>query len=410
MVDCDVLLAAKENIQPLAKGRRATALSAVFSTPLLRRDMHLARQREMHKQQVKAALSVADPLKLLDTYDQFVNWTIESYPQGDSAESGIVELLEEATRLLKERYSPDIYQIETYLRLWLLYADYVERPLVVYGFLMANNIGTDYSTFYECYADDLERSKRCVIQSMTILLYLTRLFRFKEADEIYNLGIARKATPITRLETRYRSFKRRMLTSNNPGSNLAAERTSSSSRAMPSAQRKKILGVSGQSASDSGQVLPLGNTAPLKPKPKANSCFVFSDETGSGEESSTLSPWADIGTKQYRKKENTREVTKAGDGVPLQSQKSRRVVSAPIRNTFVPFNDEESGDAVIEGLPAHSDGPLGLIPNSPNRHEVTGLQDLEDDSMNSLLRAKAQHQLTESEALKKDPLKNYQKP
>jgi hypothetical protein len=201
-----------------------------------------------------------------------------------------------------------------------------------------------------------------------------------------------------------------MLTSNNPGPNLAAdESSSSSSQARPPAQQKKILGVSGQSASGSRQVLPLGNTAPLKPKPKANSCLVFSDETGSGEESSTLSLWTDIGTKQSRKKENTREVTKAGDGVPLQSQKSRRVVSAPIRSTFVPFKDEESGDAVIEGLPARLDGLLGLIPNSPNRHETPALQDSGDDPINSLLRAKAQHQLTESEALKKDPLKNYQK-
>jgi len=161
VVDCDVLLAAKENIKPLHKGRRATALSAVFSTPLVRRDMQLTRQREAYKQEVKAALQGADPLTLLNAYDQFINWTIESYPQGDSAESGIVELIEEATRLLKERHSPSINQNETYLRMWLLYADYIERPLIVYAFLLTNEIGTEHSAFYESYADDLERVKRC---------------------------------------------------------------------------------------------------------------------------------------------------------------------------------------------------------------------------------------------------------
>ena len=35
IVDCDVLEAAKENIQPLAAGRRVTALSAILSTPQL---------------------------------------------------------------------------------------------------------------------------------------------------------------------------------------------------------------------------------------------------------------------------------------------------------------------------------------------------------------------------------------
>jgi hypothetical protein len=162
IVDCDVLLAAKENIQPLTKGRRATALSAVFSTPLVRRDVQLARQREVHKQEVTTALREGGPQKLLEAYEQFINWTIESYPQGDSAESGIVELIEEATRLLKERHSPVINQNETYLRMWLLYAEYVERPLIVYSFLLSNEIGTEHSVFYESYADDLERTKRHV--------------------------------------------------------------------------------------------------------------------------------------------------------------------------------------------------------------------------------------------------------
>jgi hypothetical protein len=160
VVDCDILLASKENIQPLAKGRRATALSAVFSTPLARRDTHLAKQRELHRQQINATLEDADCRKLLDAYDQFINWTIESYPQGDSAESGIVELLEEATRILKNKQSPTINQNETYLRMWLLYADYTERPTIVYTFLLANEIGTDHSIFYESYSDDLERLKR----------------------------------------------------------------------------------------------------------------------------------------------------------------------------------------------------------------------------------------------------------
>lgn len=155
-----MLLASKENIQPLHKGRSARVLSAVFSTPLIRRDAHLAKQREWHKLQVKEAQDEPNPLRLLEAYDQFINWTIENYPQGESADSGIVELIEEATRLLKEKDSPAINQNETYLRMWLLYADYVERPTIVYAFLLSNEIGTNHSIFYESYADELERFKR----------------------------------------------------------------------------------------------------------------------------------------------------------------------------------------------------------------------------------------------------------
>jgi len=389
VVDCDVLLAAKENIQPLHKGRRATALSAVFSTPLVRRDMQLTRQREAHKQEVKVALQGADPQKLLDAYDQFINWTIESYPQGDSAESGIVELIEEATRLLKERHSLSINQNETYLRMWLLYADYVERPLIVYAFLLSNEIGTEHSAFYESYADDLERAKR-----------------FKEADDIYSLGIARKAEPFIRLDTRYRSFKRRMLNNSNPTAlddGQSEEPSSSGLNSRPPPQRK-VLGDSGRTFGGSGGLL--GSGLSIKPKPKPNSCFVFSDQTATGGDAVEPSPWSDLGTKQSRKKENTRPVTKAGDGVPLSGSKpARRVVSAPIRGSFVPFEDDESEYPSMEGLPERAGGLSELLP--PAESGADAQFGSEQGSSGSLLQAKAPNQVTESEALKKDPLKNY---
>jgi Mad3/BUB1 homology region 1 len=158
-----VLAAIKENIQPLQKGRRATALnSAIFSTPHAQRDTILSKKRASFRLQATQALEDVDEDEggedPLDVYSRFVAWTLESYPQGQSAESGLLELLEEATRQLRDRekYKQD----HQYLKLWTLYAGYVKKPAIIYPYLLANEIGTDFTQLYEVYAQVLERDGR----------------------------------------------------------------------------------------------------------------------------------------------------------------------------------------------------------------------------------------------------------
>ena len=159
VVDCDVLEAAKENIQPIAKGRRVTALSAILSTPHAQRDSRLASARNRLRINVEVALEDEDD-DPLEAYCRFVNWTVESYPQGHSAESGLLELLEEATRVLKNdregKWKDDI----RYLKLWVLYASYVEKPAIIFKFCMVNEIGTTHALLYEEYALALEKAGR----------------------------------------------------------------------------------------------------------------------------------------------------------------------------------------------------------------------------------------------------------
>lgn len=159
VVDCDVLEAAKENIQPIAKGRRVTALSAILSTPHAQRDSRLASARNRHRINVEVALEDEDD-DPLEAYCRFVEWTVESYPQGHSAESGLLELLEEATRVLKSdrdgKWKDDI----RYLKLWVLYASYVEKPAVIFKFCMVNEIGTTHAQLYEEFALALEKAGR----------------------------------------------------------------------------------------------------------------------------------------------------------------------------------------------------------------------------------------------------------
>lgn len=162
VVDCDVLEAAKENIQPIAKGRRVTTLSAILSTPHAQRDSRLASARNKHRINVEVALEDDDD-DPLEAYCRFVNWTVESYPQGHSAESGLLELLEEATRVLKNdrggKWKDDI----RYLKLWVLYASYVEKPAVIFKFCMVNEIGTTHALLYEEFALALEKAGRYVV-------------------------------------------------------------------------------------------------------------------------------------------------------------------------------------------------------------------------------------------------------
>lgn len=160
VVDGDLIEAAKENIQPLASGRRATTLSAVLSTPHAQRESKLAAARNRLRINVEIALEDDDD-NPLEAYCQLIYWTLENYPQGHSAESGLLELLEEATRVLKDHRDGIWREDLRYLKLWVLYANYVEMPTVIYRFLLANEIGTTFTLLYEEYAAVLERSGRC---------------------------------------------------------------------------------------------------------------------------------------------------------------------------------------------------------------------------------------------------------
>jgi checkpoint serine/threonine-protein kinase len=97
-----------------------------------------------------------DPLAL---YDRFVKWIFDEYPHEHLASSGLIELLEEATRRYKDdsSYKSDL----RYLKLWALYASLVDKPSVVYKFILTNGIGTVYALLFEDYALTLERDGRC---------------------------------------------------------------------------------------------------------------------------------------------------------------------------------------------------------------------------------------------------------
>ncbi|KDQ58570.1 hypothetical protein JAAARDRAFT_128265 [Jaapia argillacea MUCL 33604] len=433
IVDCDVLEAAKENIQPLASGRRATTLSAILSTPHSQRDARLASTRNRLRINVEVALEDEDD-DPLDAYCQLVYWTVENYPQGHSAESGLLELLEEATRVLKDDRDGKWRNDLRYLKLWTLYASYVERPAIIYKFLMANEIGTDFALMYEEYALALERSGRRT-----------------EADEIYLLAIARQASPLDRLKNKHREFQKRMMVSAPAANPPPAAAPESSSRT-----RRAALATTSTStpASEQGDVFSTA-AAPTRAPPNAR-MQIFVDPTGSQSSSSETNPYPELGTRKSRVKENIPEVKKAA-GTTIRAGSSRRTASgsstsrsggAPSR--IMVFRDPEPGSEEATAAeaaemppppvpvskkkekdkPAVPQTPSKSTGFSPFRDEPGGVPStpsftpFRDESApttpshprtpvsESVMRAKRAGEAdvgpsSEAEALRKNPLKNY---
>ncbi|KAJ3840030.1 Mad3/BUB1 homology region 1-domain-containing protein [Lentinula raphanica] len=411
MVDCDVLEAAKENIQPLATGRRVTSLSSVLATPHAQRESKLAATRHRLRMNVEMALEDEedDPL---EAYWILVNWTLENYPQGHSAESGLLELLEEATRTLKDDRGGKWRGELKYLKLWMLYASFVENPSIIYRFLLANEIGTDIAVLYEEYAAILERDGRRT-----------------EADDVYCLGIARKASPLEHLKSRYQDFQKRMMSSALPQIPIA-------SAVPPTSTTRRAL-ITTSTAADIPPAPSVPRTRPHANRPNAP-IPIFVDPSGSAARSAELevNAWPDIGTRKSRIKENVPEKKKMAGTTVKQAGKTKRLASGPTLSKIMPYRDPDPEEMPPPPLPASS---VSRIPSTPAK-ESSFTPSVDDDSKaaipstpkftpfrdetaaciassavpDSVMKPKKavsvvqpQTPSSEAEALRKDPLKNH---
>ncbi|EJC98244.1 uncharacterized protein FOMMEDRAFT_171179 [Fomitiporia mediterranea MF3/22] len=389
IIDCDILEAAKENIQPLASGRRVTALASVLKTPHGIRNAKLEATRERLRERVREAQARVDKLKtlndqaekeayegsragedvddrdeedeeeegdedeeftleeaeaiLLDAYVRLVTWIIEHYPRGQSAASGILEQLEEATRAM--RHSEYAKGDPRYLNLWIRYASYVDHPEVIYEFLLANDIGTKWAKLYEEYASLLEK-----------------INRRPKADEIYLLGIARKAEPLEHLERRHRDFQKRMMVAaplpetDSPTN----EETSTTTPSAPSAPGRRPLAESKSTSAASSTPLTSASSAfDVFSAPSSSSSIapgtsqgrarpngripVYVDPEGKSEKAPG-NAWPELGTRAERIKENRRVPEKMQGAVLKQKgaakaatmEAAARARAAP---KFVPYRD-----------------------------------------------------------------------
>ncbi|VDC05703.1 unnamed protein product [Peniophora sp. CBMAI 1063] len=397
IVDGDLIEAAKENIQPLARGRRATTLAAALSTPHAQREAKLASTRNRLRINVEVALEDEDDDPLA-AYCEFIYWTVENYPEGHSAESGLLELLEEATRVLKDDRDGAWRGDIRYLKLWVLYASFVEKPTVIYRFLLANDIGVNHALLYEEFAAVLERAGRK-----------------QAADETYLLGINRRAEPAERLTTKHREFQKRMMLAA-----TAPARPPSPPRAIATAGARKVLGESSTAkttkrtpavASSGSNAIASSSTAP---RPNAR-VQIFVDPSGdeaaaAAEDGRT--PWDELGGRKTRVKENVpgvakmggtklkqRTVSGGGSKIPVfrdSTPEAAPPAKPPAKGGFAPFRDEPE----VPATPSSKFTPFRDEPTTPSSRAA--------QAPDSVMKAKPTKSLSShGDALRKDPFMNY---
>ncbi|KAG4303472.1 hypothetical protein PCK1_000436 [Pneumocystis canis] len=161
----------KENIEPLRQGRSVKSLAKVFSEDPCSLKIKKEQERCTFENEIDGSDDLDDPL---DVWVKYIKWTNETYPHGQSAESGLVPLLERCIRQFMgvPHYKDD----PRYLKVWIQYVKYIDDPRELFCFLAYNDIGQTLSTFYEEYASFLETNGRT-----------------SQANEIYQLGIERRA-------------------------------------------------------------------------------------------------------------------------------------------------------------------------------------------------------------------------
>lgn len=246
----------------------------------------------------------------------------------------------------ERRYATDI----RYLKLWLLYAKYVDSPREIFRFLEANEIGSHAAVFYEEWAAIEEAAAN-----------------YKEADVIFNLGVARRAEPLSRLQKKRDAFQARMLL-------------------IPAEERSRSTSSNARSALAMSQpaIQPLQTNSVSKANGSAFA--VFSDDS---ENRATASTWDDFGTRDSRRRENHMEGTKwAGEKLPMRPASNQPQLGEKLEV----YRDEVGGmilDFYRADLFQDADQPAATSHDAPS----LGFKSIRAPS--------------EAEALRANPFKHY---
>ncbi|KAJ2082583.1 protein kinase [Coemansia sp. RSA 988] len=395
----------KENIQPLRRGRSASTLALLYGKdnnseslnsntrhslqpkrPLQQSNtdgmegLRVSSQLQERNAQFQAEIAAMDPVESddpLDVYFRYVQWLFEVFPQAYGQQT-LIRVVERPLRLFREqgRYRNDT----RYVKMWIWYTGIItEGQEAVFQFLVANGVGDSLAVLYEEYAKLLEGAGK-----------------IRKADEIYQLGIARKAQPLARLERRYDEFQRRVMArtirdveqqqqqtaaSNNVELQGATHgRQSNNENTNPSGSHRTMLGTkrSGRSVrSATANTLPasrrgLPEAQETGARPNAR-IAVFSDPDGASDARAdaggSTGPWRDIGTDESRRKENVPEAASwRGQKLKQQThaqaqqlQQQRARAASPVEK-FTVFSDP--GDEASEDLEVASQGVTVLAPRS----------------------------------------------
>jgi len=188
-MDADVWEACKENAMPLKRGRDPKKMCGFGGNKeIMSRKERLQREQEAFEQDLLSATSNSNMTDPLAVWVKYIKWMQETHPSGNTE---LLELFERCTRQFKddERYKNN----ETYLKIWIGYADLLDNPTAVFKYLRENKIGEKLALYYIATAWTAERRGD-----------------FPLADKAYSVGLEKKSEPVELLKKRHREFQRRM--------------------------------------------------------------------------------------------------------------------------------------------------------------------------------------------------------
>ncbi|KAK9470552.1 Mad3/BUB1 homology region 1-domain-containing protein [Dipodascopsis tothii] len=306
IVSFDMFENQKENIEPLYEGRSAAALAKAFAgAPDGDEPARAAFEDRL------AALKDADDDDPLETWVEYIKWTVERYPQGDSPESGLVPLLE---RCVREFQDAEFYRNDPrYLKVWIRYVRHTDEPKETFTFMMRNGIGSHLATFYEEYSK-----------------YLETVGRKRQAEEVFKLGIEAQARPFERLQRHYLEFLYR-LEASPPAENEP------SSPVLPTVRPALAVKASSVPFAPPAQQ-PQAPPAPAGPL--ADKIEVFVDPADGGALPEGGDRWRTMPTLAQRRKENTMEAQPwVGQSLYANDRDWREGAPKPASKLFV-YNDQ----------------------------------------------------------------------
>lgn len=295
LIDFDMIESQKENIGPSQGGHSAAALARTFNKDPLTVRGDQAHKRAVFEQQIAESEELDDPIQPYLDYIKYIN---EVYPQGHTAENGLVQVLERCTSQFRD--APYYKDDSRYLKVWIQYAKYSDAPKELYTYLCRKEIGRNLSLFYEEFA-----------------AYLESVDRKSQAREVYLAGINLNARPIERLRRRYQEFCQRLEVSP-PSENEPKSPTFAPVRA--------ALAVKDTTGSDLSS-----SSSSFRPESMSSKVSVFQDSSSTYEKTpaDSGSAWDMFGTMSQRRKENVMEAKPwEGERLPMDPEYRKKPVKS----------------------------------------------------------------------------------
>lgn len=312
----------KENVRPLKRGR----------------DVGLLNDALKSQQQTRSKKSLLEKRRrLIDAIDEYrgedpllrwiecIKWVQESFPAGGDY-SGLVVIYEQCVRTFwhDDKYKED----PRYLRVWLEYAESCNNSEIIYRFLDANQIGQTQSGYYLSYALQMESKNK-----------LTK------ADEIFNLGIARKAQPLRNLESAYRKF---LIRSAKKGGNNIQDEDAAGDAQLHVRSFGTVL-TAGEARIQLTAVNNERKKARVALKSVSNTPLCIYDENIHHQQSEVVkkdpTPWRNLGAQADRNKENNL-IHSRWTSHKIPQKTSNRMVPSTSSACIEVFVDEECAESM----------------------------------------------------------------